>query len=228
VLVPPARLDVRPRTGRKIPGAISYPLIAAQALRSWPAGCGVNQSRQSARADRAPASCDRGLSRLSPPRQPAACPCTQTVAGYIPLWGDDAPLTDCHIPGTVAGVLLPPRPCGRNNEHPHTCHRLYRPDNRRNRRTTLTGRRCRFSRDRKAGRLGTPATRRCPPRPSGFGNSGSPPTHRLSAEGRPLEAEYHAPAAANRTDANTPGRQQEHAGNGGNRRGRNSTLVAVR
>jgi hypothetical protein len=49
----------------------------------------------------------------------------------------------------------------------------------------------------------------------------------LSAEARRLKAELGALAAANRADANELGRQQEHAGNGRDRRRRNSTLAAV-
>jgi len=40
-----------------------------------------------------------------------------------------------------------------------TVRRLYRPDSCRNRRDPGAGRRCRCSRDREAGRLGTPAAR---------------------------------------------------------------------
>jgi len=50
----------------------------------------------------------------------------------------------------------------------------------------------------------------------------------LSAEARQLKAEFHALAAASRADANTPWEQQEHAGNGRDRRRSNGTLVAVR
>ena len=49
----------------------------------------------------------------------------------------------------------------------------------------------------------------------------------LSAEARRLKAELRA-LAANRADADTFGGQQEHAGNGRDRRPRNSTLNAVR
>ena len=49
----------------------------------------------------------------------------------------------------------------------------------------------------------------------------------LSAEARRLKAELGA-LAANRDDADTLGGQQEHAGNGRDRRPRNSTLNAVR
>ncbi len=49
----------------------------------------------------------------------------------------------------------------------------------------------------------------------------------LSAEARQLKAEFHALAAANRADANTPWEQREHGGNGPDRRG-NGTLNAVR
>ena len=65
------------------------------------------------------------------------------------------------MPGTVAGELLPPRPCGRDNHnHLHACRRLYRPDSRPDRRSPRAGRRGRFSRDREAGRLGTAPARR--------------------------------------------------------------------
>jgi hypothetical protein len=47
----------------------------------------------------------------------------------------------------------------------------------------------------------------------------------LSAEARRLRAELHAVAAVGRADA---GDQQEHPGNGQDRHGRSSTLVAVR
>ena len=49
----------------------------------------------------------------------------------------------------------------------------------------------------------------------------------LSAEARRLKAELGA-LAANRADADALGGQQEHAGNGRDRRPRNSTLNAVR
>jgi hypothetical protein len=49
----------------------------------------------------------------------------------------------------------------------------------------------------------------------------------LSAEARRLKAELRA-LAANRDDADTSGGQQEHAGDGRDRRPRNSTLNAVR
>ena len=49
----------------------------------------------------------------------------------------------------------------------------------------------------------------------------------LSAEARRLKAELRALAAANRADADTLGGQQEHAGNGRDRRPRDSTLNAV-
>jgi hypothetical protein len=48
----------------------------------------------------------------------------------------------------------------------------------------------------------------------------------LSAEARRLKAELGALAAANRADANSLGRQ-EHAGNGRDRRHRDSALTAV-
>jgi hypothetical protein len=47
----------------------------------------------------------------------------------------------------------------------------------------------------------------------------------LSAEGRHLRSELHALAAAS---ADTPAGREEHTGNGRDRRGGNSTLVAVR
>ena len=49
----------------------------------------------------------------------------------------------------------------------------------------------------------------------------------LSAETRRLKAEFRTLAAANRADANTLGRQQEHAENDRDRRHRDSTLVAL-
>ena len=54
-----------------------------------------------------------------------------------------------------------------------------------------------------------------------------PASSPLSAEARRLKAELGA-LAANRADADTLGGQQEHAGNGRDRRPRNSTLNAVR
>ena len=107
-------------------------------------------------------------------------------------------LTDCHLPGTVAGEL-PPRPCGRkNHEHPHVCRRLYRPDRRGNRRSPRAGRRGRFSRDREA-------------RGWELRQLASSP---LSAEAGRLKADFRELAAANGAGATTPGREQGHAGDG--------------
>ncbi|MGO9782399.1 MAG: hypothetical protein ACLPKE_25630 [Streptosporangiaceae bacterium] len=50
----------------------------------------------------------------------------------------------------------------------------------------------------------------------------------LSAEGRQLRAELHTLAAVGRAHANPPEGQEEHAGNGRDRHGRNGTLAAVR
>ena len=50
----------------------------------------------------------------------------------------------------------------------------------------------------------------------------------LSAEARRLRAEFRELAAANGAGADTPARQQGHAGDGRERHGPDSTLVALR
>ena len=154
------------------------------------------------------------------PMARADCPLTSApvrfyadreAAGGLPLGVTMLTLTDGHLPGTVAGELLPPRPCGRDNHehHPHVCRRLYRPDRRPDRRSPRAGWRGRFSRDREAGRRELQQLASSP----------------LSAGAMRLRAKYRKLAAANGAAATTPARQQGNAGDGRDRHRPARTLV---
>ena len=142
--------------------------------------------------------CHRGLSPPLIPRRPAACPGMYTVAGTSLSGVMKPPLTDCHIPGTVAGVLLPPRPRGEKMSALKRATVYTVRITAVAAATPLAGRRCGFSRNRKAGRLGTPAARQVAAVRRGQAVLGTPAARHLTAVRRGQAAQGRTPRAGRR------------------------------